>query len=76
MAKTLPAITVTDAQYARVAPVIPGNTAAEKVATYTAMVLAMLRKLAIEADIRAAEEAARAAVVAAAEAAHTNVDNP
>ena len=36
--KTLPAITLTDAQYARVVKIIPGTTAAEKVAAYETMV--------------------------------------
>ena len=55
--KTLPAITLTDAQYARVVKVIPGKTAAEKVAAYEQMVRDMLRDLVIEADLPDAEEA-------------------
>ncbi|MEZ5119649.1 MAG: hypothetical protein R2686_07075 [Candidatus Nanopelagicales bacterium] len=75
MAKTLPAIEVTDAQYARVAKVIPGDTAAEKVAAYTDMVKDMLRGLVIEADVAAARDAAWAAVREAEQAALDNADN-
>lgn len=75
MAKTLPAITVTDAQYARVAAVIPGATAAEKSAAYTTMVKDMLRRLVVDADIRAAEADAAAALEAARVAAAGNADN-
>ena len=45
--KTLPQITLTDAQYARVAKIIPGDTAAEKSAAYKTMVRDMLRGLAV-----------------------------
>ena len=76
MAKTLPAITITDAQFARIAAVMPGATSAEKITNYTAMVKDMLRRLAIEADIRAAEAAAQKAVEDARAAAVTHVDNP
>ena len=41
--KTLPSITVTDAQYQRLAKIIPGDTAAEKASAYKGMVKAMLR---------------------------------
>ena len=39
--KTLPSITVTDAQYQRLAKIIPGDTAAEKASAYKGMVKAM-----------------------------------
>ena len=71
----LPAITVTDAQYARLARVIPGDTAAEKSATYKTMVKDMLRALVIEADLRDAREAANAAIRDAEQAALDNADN-
>ena len=73
--KTLPAITVTDSQYARVAAVIPGDTAAEKAAAYTDMVKDMLRDLVIAADLRDAREAANAAIREAEQAALDNADN-
>ena len=73
--KTLPAITVTDAQYARLARIIPGDTAAEKSAAYKAMVKDMLRQLVIRADLTAAREAANALVRDAEQAAHDNADN-
>ena len=73
--KTLPAITLTDAQYARVAKVIPGTTAAEKVAAYETMVKDMLRGLVIAADVRAAQEAANALIREAEAAARDNADN-
>ena len=60
--KTLPAITVTDAQYQRLAKVIPGDTLAEKANAYKDMVKAMLRDLVIEADLRDAREAEQAAL--------------
>ena len=75
MAKTLPAITVTDQQYTRVAAVIPGSTAAEKSAAYAAMVKDMLRRLVVDADVRAAEQAAAATLDAARVAAAANADN-
>ena len=75
MAKTLPAITVTDAQYTRVAAVIPGSTAAEKSAAYTTMVRDMLRRLVVDADIRAVEATAAATLEAARTAAAANADN-
>ena len=75
MAKTLPAITITDAQYTRVARVIPGTTAAEKVAAYVDMVKAMLRQLVINADMDAANEAADKARAAALADAESNADN-
>ena len=73
--KTLPAITVTDAQFARLAKVIPGATAAEKANAYKDMVKAMLRDLVIEADLRDAREAANAALREAEQAALDNADN-
>ena len=73
--KTLPAITVTDSQYARLARVIPGKTAAEKVAAYEQMVRDMLRDLVIEADLRDAREAANVAIREAEQAARDNADN-
>ena len=73
--KTLPSITVTDAQYARLARVIPGTTAAEKSANYKQMVKDMLRDLVIEADLRDAREAANAAIRDAEAAARDNADN-
>ena len=73
--KTLPSITVTDAQYQRLARVIPGDTAAEKAAAYKAMVKAMLRQLVIDADLRDAREAANALVRDAEQAAHDNPEN-
>lgn len=76
MAKTLPQIVISDAQYTRVAAVIPGATAAEKIANYTTLVKDMLRRMVIEADIRAAEAAALKAVEDARAAAIANVDNP
>lgn len=75
MAKTLPAIVVSDGQYTRLAAVIPGATAADKANTYTTMVKDMLRRLVIDADIRAAEAAAAAALEAARAAAISNADN-
>ena len=75
MAKTLPAITVTDEQYSRLARIIPGETAAEKSAAYKDMVKDMLRALVIEADLRDAREAANALVRDAEAAAHDNADN-
>ena len=75
MAKTLPAITVTDAQYARLAAVLPGSTAAAKIAAYTQGTLAYWRNVVIESDIRAAEAAAAAQLQAARAAASANVDN-
>ena len=73
--KTLPAITVTDAQYQRLAKVIPGETAAEKADVYKTMVRDMLRQLVIDADLRDAREAANALVRDAEQAAHDNADN-
>ena len=75
MAKTLPQIQLTDAQYARVAKIIPGKTAAEKVAAYEQMVRDMLRDLVIEADLRDAREAANVAIREAEQAARDNPDN-
>lgn len=75
MAKTLPAITVSDAQFARLAAVMPGATAAEKVANYERLVRQMLTRLVVEADIRAAQAAADATVEAARGAAMGNPDN-
>lgn len=75
MAHTLPDITVTDAQFARLAAALPGTTADEKVAAYTSGTLAYWRGFVIAADIRAAEEAAAAQVEAARQAAATNADN-
>ena len=73
--KTLPSITVTDAQYARLARIIPGDTAAEKSAAYKTMVKDMLRALVIEADLRDAREAANALVRDAEAAANDNPEN-
>ena len=73
--KTLPAITLTDAQYARVVKIIPGKTAAEKVAAYEQMVRDMLRGLVVEADLRDAREAANVAIREAEQAARDNADN-
>ena len=73
--KTLPAITVTDAQFARLAKVIPGDTAAEKAAAYKTLVKDMLRGLVVEADLRDAREAANAAIREAEQAALDNADN-
>ena len=73
--KTLPSITVTDAQYQRLARVIPGTTAAEKSANYKQMVKDMLRALVVEADLRDAREAANAAIRDAEAAAYNNADN-
>jgi hypothetical protein len=73
--KTLPAITLTDAQYARVAKIIPGTTAAEKVAAYETMVKTMLRDLVIAGDIQTAREAANALIRDAEAAARDNADN-
>ena len=75
MAKTLPSIEVTDAQFARLARVIPGDTAAEKSAAYKEMVKDMLRQLVVEADLRDAREAANAAIRDAEQAANDNPDN-
>ena len=75
MAKTLPSIEVTDAQYARLARVIPGDTAAEKSANYKRMVRDMLRAQVIEADLRDARETANAAIRDAEQAAMDNADN-
>ena len=73
--KTLPAITVTQAQYDRLARIIPGDTAAEKANAYKGMVKDMLRGLVIEADLRDARETANAAIRDAEAAAIDNVDN-
>ncbi|MBK8168426.1 MAG: hypothetical protein IPK64_20955 [bacterium] len=73
--KTLPSITVTDSQYTRLARVIPGDTAAEKASAYKQMVKDMLRGLVVDADLRAAREAANALVRDAEAAAHDNADN-
>ena len=75
MAKTLPQISLTDKQYARVAAVIPGKTAQEKSAAYETMVKDMLRNLVIDADVAAARDAAWAAVRDAEAAASDNADN-
>ncbi len=75
MAKTLPAIVVSDPQYARLANILPGSTAAAKIAAYTSDTLAYWRNRVIEADIRKAEADARAALEAARVAAATNADN-
>jgi Spy/CpxP family protein refolding chaperone len=75
MAKTLPQITLTDAQYARVAKIIPGKTAAEKVAAYETMVKDMLRDLVVRADVDEAREAANALIREAEAAARDNADN-
>ena len=75
MAKSLPEISLTDAQYARVAKVIPGSTAAQKTAAYETMVKDMLRELVIEADVTAARDAAWAAVRDAEQAARDDADN-
>ena len=73
--KTLPSITVTDAQYQRLARIIPGDTAAEKAAAYKTMVKDMLRGLVIDADLRDAREAANALVRDAEAAANDNPEN-
>lgn len=75
MSKTLPSITVTDEQYARLARVIPGDTAAEKSDAYKTMVKDMLRGLTVAADLRDAREAANAAIRDAEQAAIDNPDN-
>jgi phage gp16-like protein len=75
VAKTLPQITLTDAQYARVAKIIPGKTAQEKVAAYEAMVKDMLRDLVIADDIQTAREAANVLIREAEAAARDNADN-
>jgi Spy/CpxP family protein refolding chaperone len=75
MAKTLPQIQLTDAQYARVAKIIPGKTAAEKVAAYETMVKDMLRDLVVRADVDEAREAANALIREAEAAARDNADN-
>ena len=75
MAKTLPAITVTDEQYDRLARIIPGDTAAEKANAYKTMVKTMLRGLVIDADLKDAREAANALVREAEAAANDNADN-
>ena len=73
--KTLPAITVTDSQYARLAAILPGTTAAQKTAAYTAGTLAYWKREVIDADVRAAEAAAAATLEAARAAAISNADN-
>ena len=75
MAKQLPAIDLTDAQYARVAKVIPGDTAAEKAENYTTWVKQQLRERIVKSDIDAAREEANALVRDAEQAAIDNVDN-
>ena len=75
MAKSLPEISLTDAQYARVAKVIPGTTAAQKVAAYETMVKTMLRDLVIADDIQTAREEANALIRDAEAAARDNADN-
>lgn len=72
----LPAITLTTAQYNRVKDVIPGATNQEKATAYQVMVRDMLRRLVIDADVRAARATADATADAAAAAAQNNVDNP
>ena len=73
--KTLPSITLTDAQYARVARIIPGDTAAGKADAYKDMVKSMLRGLVVEADLRDAREAANALIRDAEAAAVGDADN-
>ena len=73
--KTLPSITVTDAQYQRLAKVIPGDTATEKTNAYKQMVKDMLRSPVIDADLRDAREVANAAIRDAEQAALDNADN-
>jgi hypothetical protein len=73
--KTLPSITVTDAQYTRLARIIPGDTATEKANAYKQMVRDMLRELVIDADLKDAREAANVLVRDAEAAAHDNADN-
>ena len=75
MAKTLPQISLTDAQYARVAKIIPGKTAQEKIAAYETMVKTMLRDLVIADDIQTAREEANALIRDAEAAARDNADN-
>ena len=75
MAKTLPSIEVTDAQFARLARVIPGDTAAEKSAAYKEMVKDMLRQLVVEADLRDAREAANVVIRDVEQAVNDNPDN-
>lgn len=72
----LPAISLSTAQFNRVKAVIPGGTNAEKAAAYQTMVKDMLRRLVLDADMRAAQEAAQATVDAAAAASAANPDNP
>jgi phage gp16-like protein len=76
MAKTLPAITVTDQQYTRLAKIIPGTTAAEKVTNYEAMVRSMLKRMILDEETRTRAEAAATAEAAAAAASATHADNP
>ena len=75
MAKTLPSISVTDEQYARLARIIPGDTAGEKSDAYKQMVRDMLREMVIRADLADAREAANALVRDAEAAANDNPDN-
>lgn len=72
----LPAVTLTTAQYSRVKAVIDGDTNAEKAAAYQRMVRDMLRRLVIDADVRAARDTADTDVATATQAAHDNPDNP
>jgi L-lactate utilization protein LutB len=76
VAVVLPAITLTDEQFQRVRAVIPGATNAEKAAEYERMVRAMLRRLVIDADVRAATLAAEATVAATRVAAAEDPTNP
>lgn len=73
--KTLPSITVTQAQYTRLARIIPGDTATDKANNYKTMVKDMLRGLVVAADLADAREAANALIRDAETAAKTNPDN-
>ena len=73
--KTLPSIDITDGQYARLAAVLPGDTAEEKGSYYVEAVKQMLRQRVIEAEIRAASEQADLERDAAIDAAYNNPDN-
>ena len=72
---TLPSITVTDAQFARLKAILPGATDAEKAAAYRQGTIDFWRRQVIDADIRKAEADAAAAVEAARASAAANADN-
>lgn len=71
----LPTITVTTAQYTRLAAILPGSTAAQKAAAYIAATRDYWKRQIIDAEVRAAEAEAAATLEAARAAAADNADN-